>query len=97
MKEDAVPFGIGPLELVVILLILLLVFGAKRLPEIGRSIGSSAREFKHGITGEKDQDDGGAAGQITGDTDQADRGAVPGPAPDGEAVSGPTREDRTSR
>jgi sec-independent protein translocase protein TatA len=51
-----VPFGIGPLELVIILLILLVIFGAKRLPEIGRSLGSSAREFKHGITGGKDDD-----------------------------------------
>ena len=51
------PFGIGPLELVVILLILLVVFGAKRLPEIGRGIGSSAREFKEGLTGGTDGDD----------------------------------------
>lgn len=50
------PFGIGPLELVIVLLILLVIFGAKRLPEIGRSLGSSAREFKHGITGDKDAD-----------------------------------------
>ena len=39
------PFGIGPLELVIVLLILLVIFGAKRLPEIGRSLGSSAREL----------------------------------------------------
>lgn len=45
------PFGIGPLELVLVLVVLLVVFGAKRLPEIGRSLGSSAREFKSGITG----------------------------------------------
>lgn len=48
------PFGIGPLELVLILVVLLVVFGAKRLPEIGRSLGSSAREFKTGITGGDD-------------------------------------------
>ena len=57
-QEDAVPFGIGPLELVIVLLILLVIFGAKRLPEIGRSLGSSAREFKGGITGEKNEADG---------------------------------------
>jgi len=55
-----VPFGVGPLELVIVLLILLVIFGAKRLPEIGRSLGSSAREFKHGITGDKDDADGEA-------------------------------------
>jgi sec-independent protein translocase protein TatA len=56
VKEAVVPFGIGPLELVIVLLILLVIFGAKRLPEIGRSLGSSAREFKSGITGDKDAD-----------------------------------------
>jgi sec-independent protein translocase protein TatA len=55
-----VPFGIGPLELVLVLVILLVIFGAKRLPEIGRSLGSSAREFKSGITGDKDDADGEA-------------------------------------
>jgi sec-independent protein translocase protein TatA len=50
-----VPFGIGPLELVLILVILVVIFGAKRLPEIGRSLGSSAREFKKGVTGQEEQ------------------------------------------
>ncbi len=50
------PFGVGPLELVLVLVILLVVFGAKRLPEIGRSLGSSAREFKAGITGEPEDE-----------------------------------------
>jgi sec-independent protein translocase protein TatA len=45
------PFGISPVELVLIILIVLLVFGAKRLPEIGRNLGRGAREFKEGITG----------------------------------------------
>jgi sec-independent protein translocase protein TatA len=43
-----------------VLLILLVIFGAKRLPEIGRSLGSSAREFKSGITGDKNDADGEA-------------------------------------
>ena len=42
--------GIGPLELVLLLAIVLIVFGAKRLPEMGRSLGSGMREFKEGIT-----------------------------------------------
>ncbi|MFN8121025.1 MAG: twin-arginine translocase TatA/TatE family subunit [Thermoleophilia bacterium] len=42
----------SPIQLLIVLLIVLVVFGAKRLPEIGRSMGSSAREFKKGITGE---------------------------------------------
>ncbi len=42
-------FTPGPLEVVVILLIVLLVFGAKRLPEIGSSMGKGIREFKKSI------------------------------------------------
>ena len=48
--------NIGPLELVVILVVVLLLFGAKRLPELGRSLGSGMREFKDSVTG-KDSDD----------------------------------------
>lgn len=51
------PFGVGPLELVLVLVILLVVFGAKRLPDIARSLGSSAREFKGGISGEPTDDE----------------------------------------
>ena len=47
--------NIGPLELVVILVIVLLLFGAKRLPELGRSLGSGMKEFKDSVTG-KDSD-----------------------------------------
>ncbi|MGH3041798.1 MAG: twin-arginine translocase TatA/TatE family subunit, partial [Gaiellaceae bacterium] len=39
------PFGIGIWELVILMVVLLLVFGAKRLPEMGRSIGHGMREF----------------------------------------------------
>lgn len=45
------PFGIGIWELVILMVILLLVFGAKRLPEMGRSIGHGMREFKDAVTG----------------------------------------------
>ncbi|HEX8389959.1 MAG TPA: twin-arginine translocase TatA/TatE family subunit [Candidatus Saccharimonadales bacterium] len=40
---------IGPMELIIILAILLLLFGAKKLPELARSIGSSAGELKKGM------------------------------------------------
>ncbi|HLQ66465.1 MAG TPA: twin-arginine translocase TatA/TatE family subunit [Candidatus Limnocylindrales bacterium] len=42
-------FNIGPQELFWLFLIVLLVFGAKRIPEIGRSIGRGIQEFKKGI------------------------------------------------
>ena len=45
--------NIGPLEIVGLLLLALLLFGAKRLPEIGRSLGSGMREFKDSVSGVK--------------------------------------------
>ena len=39
----------GPMEVAVILLVTLLLFGAKRLPEIGRALGEGIREFKRSI------------------------------------------------
>lgn len=48
--------NIGPLELVILLVILLVIFGPKRLPGLGRQLGTGMREFKDSITG-KDKDD----------------------------------------
>ena len=42
-------FGIGLPELLIILLVCLLLFGANRLPEIGRSLGEGIREFKKSL------------------------------------------------
>lgn len=42
----------NPLHIAFLLIVLLLVFGARRLPEIGRSLGSGMREFKDSISGE---------------------------------------------
>lgn len=39
----------GPLEIIVVLTVVLLLFGAKRLPEIGRALGEGIREFKKSI------------------------------------------------
>jgi len=50
------PFGIGIWELLILLLVLLLVFGPKRLPEIGRSLGKGMREFKDSISGNSDDE-----------------------------------------
>jgi sec-independent protein translocase protein TatA len=44
-------FGIGSQELMVILLIVFLIFGAKRLPELGSSLGQAIRGFKKGMEG----------------------------------------------
>jgi sec-independent protein translocase protein TatA len=42
-------FGLGYQELLIILVIVLILFGANRLPELARSLGSSVKEFKKGV------------------------------------------------
>jgi sec-independent protein translocase protein TatA len=65
--------NIGPLELVVILVVVLLLFGAKRLPELGRSLGAGMKEFKESVTGK----DGGSETNRT----ELESGEQPQPAP----------------
>jgi sec-independent protein translocase protein TatA len=49
--------NIGPLELAIVLVIALVIFGPKRLPDLGKSLGSGMREFKDSLTGKDDDDD----------------------------------------
>ena len=49
------PGWIGPWELAILLLVVLLVVGPKRLPEMGRSLGKSMREFKDSISGKDEE------------------------------------------
>ena len=48
--------NIGPMELIIVLVIVLLIFGPKRLPGLGKQLGTGMREFKDSISG-KDRDD----------------------------------------
>lgn len=51
-------FGnIGPLEIIVVLIIALIVFGPKRLPELGRSLGKGIREFRGSLGGDHDEEE----------------------------------------
>jgi TatA/E family protein of Tat protein translocase len=46
--------NVGPLEIIVVVVIALLVFGPKRIPEVGRSIGRGARELRTSLAGDDD-------------------------------------------
>jgi len=54
-------FGLGYQELLIILVIVLILFGANRLPELARSLGSSVKEFKKGVNEANKTDDNTAA------------------------------------
>ena len=50
--------GIGPMEIIIVLVIALIIVGPKKLPDMGRSLGTGMREFKDSVTGSsKDHDD----------------------------------------
>ena len=51
------PFSVGPMELVIVLVIALIILGPKRLPEAGKSLGRGMREFKNPIAGMAGNDD----------------------------------------
>ena len=46
-------FDISPVQIIIVLAIALLIFGPKRLPEMGRGLGRGVRDFKEGISGNK--------------------------------------------
>jgi sec-independent protein translocase protein TatA len=63
---------IGPTELIIVLVIVLVIFGPKRLPQLGRSLGGGMREFKNSITSKGDAD---------ADDEQQDEPALAPPPP----------------
>jgi sec-independent protein translocase protein TatA len=69
--------NIGPMELIIVLVIVLLIFGPKRLPGLGRQLGSGMREFKDSVTGKADDDDERPALPKASGTDAFGRPAVP--------------------
>jgi sec-independent protein translocase protein TatA len=73
------PGWIGLPELLILLVVVLIFFGPKRLPEMGRSLGRGLREFKESVTG-NDRDDEPAALPTASET-SASGGTVATPAP----------------
>ena len=72
--------GIGPVEIVIILVLALLIFGPKRLPEMGRSLGRGMREFKDSISGRDEPVHREQAAQLP-------QPAAPAAEPERDAVS----------
>ena len=56
--------NVGPFELAIVLVIALIVFGPKRLPELGKSVGRGIREFKGSLSGENDDDEAAPPAKI---------------------------------
>ena len=84
--------SIGPLELGIILLIVLVVFGPKRLPGLGRQLGSGMREFKDSITG-KDKDDDEDDDAFGHSADRPKQAAIDPSAAEPEVVTGEARRE----
>jgi len=73
--------NVGPLELAIVLIIALVIFGPKRLPELGRSLGRGIREFRGSLSGDSREEPERPeaieppppAGEAKGDTVARDR------------------------
>lgn len=82
--------NVGPLELAIVLIIALIVFGPKRLPELGRSLGRGIREFRGSVSGDRDESDSGSPDRGSG------REEIEAPAPSSERADDgePVAHDR---
>jgi sec-independent protein translocase protein TatA len=89
------PFNLGPVEMIFVMVVLLLVFGAKRLPELGSGLGKGIREFKRSVRDMNDEIQRPETPQIQ---DPA-RGQVPPPAQNAQqgAASRPEESFRQSQ
>ncbi|MBN2429713.1 MAG: twin-arginine translocase TatA/TatE family subunit [Deltaproteobacteria bacterium] len=50
-------FGLGVQELLIILVLVLIIFGAGKLPQVGSALGKGIKNFKHGLKGEEQEED----------------------------------------
>jgi sec-independent protein translocase protein TatA len=93
--------NIGPMELAIVLVIVLLIFGPKRLPGLGKQLGTGMREFKESITGKGDKDSHDDDDDDDADVRAADRQQVEAALgrPEGEEapLAGESARERTPR
>ena len=80
--------GLGPLELAIILLIVLVIVGGRRLPALGRQLGEGVRGFKDSVTRRTDS-------QWDDDADAEPRAALGRPAGEEKPVDGEVMRDRS--
>jgi len=83
------PFGLGVGELLLIFAVLLLVFGAKRLPELGGALGKGIREFKHSVRE--------IEGELTRPVEAARELRPPAPAPQSAASTPPAESGEAQK
>ena len=76
--------NIGPLEIIIILLILLVIFGPRRIPELGRSVGQGMRNFKQSVTGRDHGDEGREIEDRRASTSPSESAPAPAAEPTGE-------------
>ena len=78
--------NVGPLEILVVLVIALVIFGPKRIPELGQSLGKGIREFKASLDGEDEQSEVAKQGTALDGAEGQKLAANPGAA---EAAKSP--------
>jgi sec-independent protein translocase protein TatA len=83
--------NIGLPEIAIVLLIVLVIFGPKRLPQLGRSLGSGMREFKDAVTGNRKHDDDDDSPELTAAAPPPDPAARVTPAAAADETPAATR------
>ncbi len=80
--------SVGGLELIIVLVIILLFFGANRLPQMGRSLGHGIKEFRKGISGSSKEDDDEARGRKEEEQKEEEQKEEQQPSLNGAAARG---------
>ena len=89
--------GIGVPELIIVLVIVLLIFGPKRLPQLGKQLGGGMREFKDSIQGRGKDGDGGDAVAGRPELTRSQQADVLDPTPDATHAPVGERDESVTR